>query len=51
MEAPWLESWALVAGMTADERHEFMAELKHQYPSAYQAECYDSQAENARMVN
>jgi hypothetical protein len=45
-------SLALVAKMTADERHEFMAELKEQYPSAGWAEGYDSQpAEKTATMN
>jgi hypothetical protein len=43
---------ALVATMTADERHEFMAELKDQYPSAdWMESCDPEQAEEKPTVN
>jgi hypothetical protein len=37
--------------MTADERHEFMAELKDMYPSADHAESYVPQLAEMPIIN
>jgi hypothetical protein len=42
---------ALVAKMTIDERHEFMAELMEQYPARDRVECCDCQQAVSVLVN